>query len=229
VALRGAVLAGGAYSGLPEEVKGLFPDSFLFSEELGRWVPEGWEVTTIQKRCKLNSQSWTTKKHPDIVEYIDLSSVNEGVIDIPATYSFDDAPSRARRVLKKHDTVIGLVRPGNKAYAYIDKDGLTGSTGFAVIRSLNSNTRAFIYLLLTQDSSTEYFAHVADGGAYPAIRPDVVGDLVGTFPSTEALDFFEEKVSSHFEKISTNNNQIQTLTRLRDVLLPELISGRLGV
>ena len=40
---------------------------------------------------------------------------------------------RAQRVLRPGDTIVGTVRPGNGAYALVSEDGLTGSTGFAVL------------------------------------------------------------------------------------------------
>ena len=49
------------------------------------------------------------------------------------TFIFDDAPSRARRVLKIGDTIVGTVRPANGSYAFIQQENLTGSTGFAVL------------------------------------------------------------------------------------------------
>lgn len=47
VAQRRAVRASGKYAALGPEVRGLFPDKVVWSEELGKWVPEGWGVVTL--------------------------------------------------------------------------------------------------------------------------------------------------------------------------------------
>ena len=48
-------------------------------------------------------------------------------------------------------------------------------------------------------------------------------------PSKDVLDKFETTVSPMFEKMVANLEQSQTLTELRDTLLPKLISGELRV
>ena len=208
--------------------KSLFPAAFQFTEELG-WIPEGWEVGCISDLAALNPESWTAKKHPDSVNYVDLANTKDGRINETTTYEFGDAPSRARRVLKQHDTIIGTVRPGNRSFAYIHDDGLTGSTGFAVLRSNDTASRSFIYLALTRDETIEVFAHLADGAAYPAIRPEVVWNTQIPIPSPAVLKFFEDQASSLLAKTGQHQHEAETLSKLRNTLLPHLISGELKV
>ena len=70
-------------------------------------------------------------------------------------------------------------------------------------------------------------AHVADGGAYPAVRPEVVSNLQCIVPSEDILREFHELAQPIFIKITDNHQQAQTLAQLRDTLLPKLISGQL--
>lgn len=204
--------------------KSLFPSAFEFTEELG-WIPEGWEAGCISDLAALNPESWTAKKHPDSVTYVDLANTKDGRINETTSYEFGEAPSRARRVLKPHDTIIGTVRPGNRSFAYIHEDGLTGSTGFAVLRPNEAVSRSFIYLGLTRDEIIEVFAHLADGAAYPAIRPEVMGNTQTTVPSSEVLQLFEDQAAPLIAKVGEHQKEAETLSRLRDTLLPELISG----
>ena len=48
-------------------------------------------------------------------------------------------------------------------------------------------------------------------------------------PDLETLKGFDEVVAKMFEKILVNSKQIQTLTQLRDTLLPKLMSGEIRV
>lgn len=206
--------------------KSLFPAAFQFTDELG-WIPEGWEVGSISDLAALNPESWTAKKHPDSVNYVDLANTKDGRINETTAYEFGEAPSRARRVLKQHDTIIGTVRPGNRSFAYIHDDGLTGSTGFAVLRPNEAASRSFIYLGLTRDEVIEVFAHLADGAAYPAIRPEVVGNTQITVPCSEVLQLFEDQAAPLIAKVGAHQKEAETLSRVRDTLLPKLISGEL--
>ena len=206
----------------------LFPDSFHFTEELG-WIPEGWKSGKITDLAKLNAESWTTRNHPDSIIYVDLANTKNGQINEFTNYEYKKAPSRARRVTRKHDTIIGTVRPGNRSFAYIQEEGLTVSTGFAVLRPKAAFSRSFVYLRLTQDEVINELAKLADGAAYPAVRPDVVGNIRVTIPNEIYLEKFEHICSSFTEKISTNAANSRILKQLRDTLLPKLISGEIDV
>jgi type I restriction enzyme S subunit len=48
-------------------------------------------------------------------------------------------------------------------------------------------------------------------------------------PSKGVLSEFDIKVASIFKKIKNNQSQIQTLEKLRDTLLPKLMSGEVRV
>ena len=209
-------------------VRKLFPASFIETDEMG-WIPEGWEIGKISDLAELNSESWNNKCQPEYIKYIDLANTKNGRINEVFPYVYSEAPSRARRILRADDTIIGTVRPGNRSFAYIHEDGLTGSTGFAVLRPKEKNARSFIYLCLTQDEVIDNFAHLADGGAYPAIRPEVVGNRETVLFDAELMKFFDEQCHPMIEKIGQHQREVETLTKLRDTLLPKLISGELRI
>ena len=216
-----------APAGMDEATAAQFPDSFEESA-LGR-VPAGWQGGTLAGLATLNSQSWSARHHPERVRYLDLANVKDNEVAAVTEFAFDDSPSRARRVLRSGDTIVGTVRPGNRSFAFIHEPvrDLTGSTGFAVLSPRAVENTAFVYLAATQDSSIEHLSHVADGGAYPAVRPDVVSALACVVPSTEILCAFNAAACPLLEKVSANQQQAQTLATLRDTLLPRLISGQL--
>ena len=60
---------------------------------------------------ELNPESWSNKSHPESLLYVDLANTKDNRIELVANYSFDEAPSRARRVLRDNDTIIGTVSP----------------------------------------------------------------------------------------------------------------------
>ncbi len=222
-----AKMEGRQPEGMDEETAASFPDSFEESE-LGL-IPRGWKAGSLDDLSSLNPESWTTKNHPERLLYVDLANTKDNVISEISEFAFEDAPSRARRVLRSGDTVVGTVRPGNRSFAFVNSEleNLTGSTGFAVLRPITEAAAEFVYLSATQDSSIEYLTHVADGGAYPAVRPDVVSNLACVIPSEEILNNFHDMAVLLFESVANNQMRIETLGALRDALLPRLISGRI--
>jgi len=219
---------GDARKPLPDHIRNLFPSEFELTEEMG-WVPKGWGVGPVSEFAELNPESWSAKNAPTFVRYVDLANTKNGRINIVVPYNFSEAPSRARRVLRQDDTIIGTVRPGNRSFAYIYEDDLTGSTGFAVMRPKEKFFRAFVYLSLTRNEVIEHFAHLADGAAYPAIRPEVVASLSCVLPTSELLEHFDILCQPWMLRIGEREFQSDSLSKLRDTLLPKLFSGEIRI
>jgi len=217
--------AEGRDPGLPQPLADLFPDSFEDSE-LGK-IPRGWEVGTLVDLTILNPEVWTKETRPAEINYVDLSNTKRGRIEAVSTYQAADAPSRAQRVLRRADTIIGTVRPGNGSYALIFEDGLTGSTGFAVLRPRTARYAEFVYLAATAADNIDTLAHLADGAAYPAVRPEVVAATPIVRPSNEVFGWFSRVAGALLAKRAQNERESSTLAALRDALLPKLISGEL--
>jgi type I restriction enzyme S subunit len=219
--------AEGRPTGLPAEISDLFPDSFEDSE-LGE-IPSGWRVGEIQDIAELNPETWGSRNQPLRVKYLDLSNVKYGKIDCIEEYEWGGAPSRARRILKTGDTVMGTVRPENGSYCLIGEDGITGSTGFAVLRPKNKNDNAFVYLSSCSKENIDRLAHLADGGAYPAVRPELVAQTPVIVARREVLDCFSNRISPLFTAAEKRKQSSKVLCRVRDALLPKLISGELRI
>jgi type I restriction enzyme S subunit len=224
-----AKMQGRAPEGMDESTAALFPDSFEGSE-LGA-VPKGWSVGDLNDLAELNPESWSAKHHPKRILYVDLANTKAGEIDDFNEFSFEDAPSRARRVLKSGDVIVGTVRPGNRSFARIASDiaGLTGSTGFAVLRTREVMDHALIYIAATNDEAIDRLAHLADGGAYPAVRPEVVGSTPMVIAPKAIRNLFGEIANPFFARIGVNQECMRQLASLRDTLLPRLISGQINL
>ena len=159
----------GLCTGLRDEIDSLFPDRFVDSD-LGS-IPSGWRAGTLKEIVSLNPESWTSQRHPETVAYVDLANTKWGYIGKVKSYPWKKTPSRARRVLRRGDTIVATVRPANGSFALVDQEGLTGSTGFAVLRPKELHDRESVWCAATSKTNIDRLAHLADGAAYPAIRP----------------------------------------------------------
>lgn len=214
------------------ETAALFPNAMVESE-LGE-IPEGWEVFELNCLANLNEKSWTTKNAPAQISYVGLANTKWGVINSIESYEYNDAPSRARRILRKNDTIIGTVRPGNGSFSFIKTDNLTGSTGFAVLSPKQEVFSELNYIAATSPENIERLAHLADGGAYPAVRPEIVMETCVTLPALDEIrlkisSVFHTYTSSFFDAINENQVENTLLAELRDSLLPKLLSGEIDL
>ena len=220
---------GDSLPGLPAELYDLFPDR-LVASELGE-IPRGWENKGLHTIADLNPESWSRANPPVGVKYVDLANTKWGLIENIQHYLWNDAPSRARRVLRKGDTIVGTVRPGNGSYALVGYEGLTGSTGFAVLRPTSHCFRELVYLAATSTNNIDRLSLRADGAAYPAIRPEIVAETTIAIPvgDTNLLNEFSGMAGPLFERMDVLKQEATVLAAQRDRLLPELMSGELRV
>ena len=215
----------GRDTGLPQHIADLFPDRMQDSET-GE-IPKGWEGGTLSDIVSLNPESWTAKQPPEVVAYVDLASAKWGCIEKVETYVWEQAPSRARRVLRKCDTIVATVRPGNGSFSLIDQNGLTGSTGFAVLRPREIFDRELIWCATTSSDNIDRLAHLADGGAYPAVRPSAVLATPVALADCAVRKAFAASACALLDRSEATKRESRTITALRDTLLPKLVSGEL--
>ena len=209
--------------GLPQPLADLFPDR-LVDSEIGQ-IPVGWKAGTLGDVAFLNSELWKPSRPPEAIRYVDLTSTKWGYIEHIESYTWKDAPSRARRVLRKGDTLVSTVRPGNCSFALIDEEGLTGSTGFAVLRPKEATSRELVWCAATSSENIDRLSLLADGGAYPAVPP---GDVLSTpvaVARPEVREAFSRLSDPLFDTMEKRKREPRDLEALRDTLLPKLISG----
>ena len=208
-----------------KEIAYLCPDSLVGSETGGR--PKGWNNGSLHDVAVLNPESWSEKQHPEHMSYIDLANTKWGYIRGMRALPWSDAPSRARRVLRRRDTIIGTVRPGNGSFALIDEDGLTGSTGFAVLRPREPVDRAVVWCAATSAENIARLTQIADGGAYPAVRPEEVMSMPIAVADCATREAFARFVDPLLDRVAVNKRECRHLSAVRDELLPVLVSGKL--
>jgi type I restriction enzyme S subunit len=215
--------------GLDPATAALFPEHF----EHGKHgiLPVGWHCAAIEEVCAINA--WTLGKNDDLemLEYIEISEVSRGNIAKIATYQRGEEPSRARRRLRNGDTVLSTVRPDRGSYflSLNPPENLVASTGFAVLTP-SKVPWSFLHVALTLPEVSDHLGQMADGGAYPAVRPEVIGAMQVSLPNNpKVLEAFHRICAPLLEQAEANRTQSRTLATLRDTLLPKLLSGEMSV
>ena len=99
--------------------------------------------------------------------------------------------------------------------------------GFIVIRPNNPNH--LYYLFLNFFSRVNEFINEANGTTFLEISRGRFRQLPILIPPSELLDKFQHKIKCFFENQFYNEQMIESLTKIRDALLPKLMSGEIRV
>ena len=214
---------------LEEAVRTLFKTWFADSHELGAKLDAHPLSGNLNEYASLNPESWSATNRPESVAYVDLSNTKWGAIEKIEAYEWSDAPGRARRVVRPGDTIVGTVRPGNGSFALIGQEGLTASTGFAVLRPKADFDAQFVWCAATSKDNIERLAHLADGGAYPAVPAETVAATPVVLADVSARRKFSDATAPLVARYLASGDESRTLADLRDALLPKLLSGEIRI
>jgi len=173
------------------------------------------------------------KAHPNEggqLRYVDIASVGVGSYEFPELTAWAEAPGRARRQLRRGDTLWSTVRPNRRSHALnlSDDSNLVASTGLAVL-SPREVGYAYLYQVTKQPRFAAYLESVAEGSAYPAVRAERFADALVPWVSSVERNRFEAIAAPAREHEHALSHENRQLAATRDALLPQLMSGRIRV
>ena len=192
-------------------------------------LPEGWEKKRVDAIAEVNRATLPSGYDGEI-QYVDIASVVPGEITERTTLAFQDAPSRARRIVQHGDIIWSCVRPNRRSQAVIwnPPDNLIVSTGFAVITPTGAPP-TFLYFATTTDAFVGYLENHARGAAYPAVGAADFERAEILVPPTRLLELFDEVAEPTFSQMHNLRQQNEKLRAARDMLLPRLMTGQIEV
>lgn len=160
------------------------------------------------------------------IEYVDITSVsNRRIVNIEKL-ELNEAPSRAKRIVRDNDILISTVRPNLKHFCFVRKaaHNLIASTGFVVVSAKQAKADPyFLYYLLTTDAYTNKLSRIADGhtSAYPSFNPEVIENSAFPMPSLPEQKSVADILSSLDDKIELLRKQNETLEQIAQTLFNE--------
>ena len=90
-----------------------------------------------------------------------------------------------------------------------------------------SETYFFAFLLV--DYIVKELQAAAYGSVFDTITMKTFEEASIALPEADTIKKFDLQVKTYFEKMFTNQIQIRTLEKLRDTLLPKLMSGEVRI
>ena len=128
--------------------------------------------------------------------------------------------------LKSGDIILSLTGNVGRVCAVVGRDYLLNQR---VAKLASDESQAYVYFLFRSKTMKDRMIGISKGTAQKNLSPIETGKLKIKIPPTNTMSQFEENAIELLNMIVSNNEQIQTLTSLRDSLLPKLISGGIEV
>ena len=189
-----------------------------------------WEIVKLGEICEINAETLLPENIFGDSEfiYLDISSVENGTgkINYDNLIVGKEAPSRARRKVKKGSILLSTVRPNLKAFGFIEFEKpelCVASTGFAVIDVKKADNK-FVYYSIFQDYLLNQMINSMGKGAYPSINQSDVNNLSLALPSQEVQQKIVALIDEEVKIVLQNKRLIEIFEQR----IMNLISGVWG-
>ncbi len=217
---RKAVRESADFKPLPDDVRQLFPDEFEESE-LG-WLPKGWRTSNVGKEFDV-----TMGQSPPGSTYNEIGN-GTPFFQGKADFEFRFPNNRVyctepKRLANKRDTLISVRAPVG-TINLASQDCAIGR-GLAAVRHVSGSPSYTYYSMWNLSKYFEVFE--GEGTVFGSINQKDFKALPQNQIPSNVVAKFDELSTVWDKKIELGSQQIQELTKLRNTLLPKLISGEL--
>ena len=207
----------------------------LFRQWFIEEAKEDWEEVKLGDLCEVITKGTTPKQFAELgINFIKAESLTDTGSFIRSKFASVTSEIHEgflkRSILQKGDLLFSIAGTVGRV-AKVTADILPANTNqaLAILRPKANVNSDLIYCIL----KSSYFQELADGKVVHAVQPNLsLGEISNScirLPDQKVLKVFTEQVNAYFDKKNTNAKQIQTLEKLRDNLLPKLMSGEVRV
>ena len=178
-----------------------------------------------------NGFAFKSKDYVDSGKYkvITIKNVQDGLIDSSSAQFVTGYPKDMRdyHKLSIGDVLLSLTGNVGRVGIVFEKNLLLNQR-VAKVKPEDENLLPFLYFLFRQKDFKQKLEALAKGTAQLNLSP--VETLECTIPYSEQSALrLSEKVKPLFEKIIINNQNSNTLSVARDIILPKLMSGEINL
>lgn len=213
-----------------------FKGNTFHDTKLGK-IPNGWNVKPLHKFIKFQEgpgiRNWQYVEE-DGINFLNIRCIqnNDLILNTANMISKEEANGKyAHFMLNEWDLVISSSGTLGR-YAIVRKEHLPLCLNTSIIRfkPLHSiNHYAYIYSYLTSRGFYHYLLTMGSGSVQLNFGPTHLKQIDLIVPPEDVLKRYNETVFPIIEKIVKIKAEINKLTKLRDTLLPKLMSGEIDV
>jgi type I restriction enzyme S subunit len=208
---------------------------FVYSEELGKEIPKGWEVKKLGEVVKIESGGSAPQKEEYFIggknPFVRVKHLTNYPCVEEADFINDEAVKQYNLKLYNEGSIIFQRSGESLSFGRVNILPFNAYivNHLAVIPNLPSNKLLMEFLFFTLKNILIELIEEKSGTALPYIRISDIEKKEILLPPSPILQSFHSLVEPLFQKIILNQKQIMTLRKIRDTLLPLLVFGKLRV
>ena len=187
----------------------------------------GWEEGTLGDYADNVRDNVKTENLLNFENYVGLEHIQKKNIVLYESGNTEQVYSNKSQ-FKKFDILFGKLRSYFHKVVFAPYTGVC-STDILVIRPKKEAYFSFCLMYFFSDEVVQHSDLGAEGTRMPRTNWEILSKYEITKPSEKLISDFDGEVRPMIELMLKNVQQIQTLTKLRDTLLPKLMSGEVRI
>ena len=213
-----------------------FKNESFIDSDFG-FIPENWKVGSIGDYCKLKSgfafkSAWWQDEGIKVIKIKDINQDNIDLSDCSCVSS-DKLEKASEFKVIGGDLLIAMTGATIGKFSIVPKNDqplyVNQRVGKFFLGDKPSSKLPFIWSLLKQKRIFDEIINRGQGSAQPNVSPTDIETIEIILPPIEIINQFNEECQSMFELMINNSYEITKLNKLRDTLLPKLMSGEIDV
>ena len=204
-----------------------FRDGPFVDYQLGK-IPQGWKVEALSNLATVIKKGITpsnaeTYSHYSIPAYDDAH--------FPEKQSGETIKS-GKYIVYNNSILLSKLNPRIKRLWFIKtaEENAICSTEFIPIQTKDTDLISFVYYLIDNDIFYQHALSLVNGatGSHQRFHAEDIMQIPFAWNKDAAIDF-AQKANYILQKIEDNIRENQTLSALRDTLLPKLMAGEINI
>lgn len=194
-------------------------------------LPVGWRIVRLGDVATISKKSFNPAKEPEmLLEHYSIPAFDEAHFPVfePST-----AIKSNKFIVDDSCFMISKLNPTTKRVwkPYCLTENAVCSTEFIVYKAKSQGITDFLYSVIDSDSFSDFMcSHVTGStGSRQRTTPSDTLAFELVLPNAEEIAEYQSIVSPMLEQIKCNAIENDRLKRLRDSLLPKLMSGEIDV
>lgn len=205
----------------------------VYNEELGKDIPKRWESVRISDICS-TQYGYTASATGERVgpRFLRITDMNEQAwIDWSTVpYCRISQNKLENYVLRKGDIVVSRTGASFGRAAIVEEDVDAVFASYLVkLKTQSLSVAYYLFYILRSPSYIEYAQAAAGGSAQPQFNAKSITAAMILLPAPQILEKFLLTIQPLREKIKLDLRESDQLARIRDSILPKLMSGRIRV
>ena len=194
-------------------------------------LPSDWRIVTLGEVATISNKSFNPLKEPEILlEHYSIPAFDEA--RFPA-FELSTSIKSNKFIIDASCFMISKLNPTTKRVwkPYCLTGNAVCSTEFIVYKAKDKTITDFLYSVIDSNSFSDFMcSHVTGStGSRQRTTPSDTLSYELILPSEDELAEFQSLVSPMYAQIRINAIENDRLKRLRDSLLPKLMSGEIDV